>query len=111
MKGNVEIGISQKRKEVIIMLENLFANAGAKIKNYAKTLFVIESIVAILGGLLLLIEDEDMILAGIFVAGIGIFVAYLSSLFLAAFGDLVQSNVDNKAINEQILAKLNEKAQ
>ena len=93
------------------MLENLFANAGAKIKNYAKTLFAIEAIVAILSGLLMIVSDEEYFLMGVVIAAIGVFVAYLSSLFLAAFGDLVQSNVDNKAINEQILAKLNEKNQ
>ena len=91
------------------MLENLFANAGAKIKKYAKTLFVIESIAAIIAFLVTIAEDEDMVLIGIAIAAGGMLVAYLSSLFLAAFGDLVQSSVDNKAINEEILKTLQEK--
>lgn len=92
------------------MLDNLFADAGAKIKKYAKTLFVIESIAAIIGGIVLIAEDEDMFLVGVLAAVAGIAVAYISSLFLAAFGDLTQSCVDNKEINQQILQKLGEKS-
>ena len=91
------------------MLDNLFANAGAKIKSFAKALFVIEFIASIIGAIVMISEDEDMFLAGILIVAAGYFVAYLTSLFLTAFGDLVQSNVDNHKVNEAILAKLNEK--
>lgn len=92
------------------MLEKIFENAGAKIKKYAKTLFVIESIAAIIGGFAVIDGDFEEFLTFILIAAGGILVAYLSSLFLAAFGDLVQSNVDNKAINEKILEKLSQKS-
>ncbi len=93
------------------MLEKLFTNAGEKIKNYAKTLFVIESIAAIMAGIAVIAEDEDMFLMGILVAAAAIAFAYISSLFLAAFGELVESSSQNKNINEQFLQKLSENAE
>jgi hypothetical protein len=90
------------------MLDKLFSNAGEKIKNYAKTLFMIEAIASIIAGIALIAEDEDMFLVGILAAVAGIVVAHVSCLFLVAFGDLVQSSVTNKEINEKILNKLNE---
>lgn len=93
------------------MLEKWFADPGAKIKKYAKTLFVIEAIAAILGGLGTMMSDEDMFLYGLLIAVAGIAVAYISSLFMAAFGDLVQSSIDNKAVNEQILAAVKKDAE
>ena len=88
------------------MLEKWFTNPGARIKKYAKALFVIESIAAIIGGFVYMAEDEDMILVGLLIAVAGIAVAYVGALFMAAFGDLVQSSIDNKAVNEQILAEV-----
>lgn len=93
------------------MLEKWFADPGAKIKKYAKTLFVIEAIAAIIAGLGMMASDEDMFLYGILIAVAGIAVAYISSLFMAAFGDLVQSSIDNKAVNEQILAAVKKDAE
>lgn len=93
------------------MLEKWFADPGAKIKKYAKTLFVIESIAAIIAGLGMMASDEDMFLYGLLIAVAGIAVAYISSLFMAAFGDLVQSSIDNKAVNEQILAAVKKDAE
>ena len=85
------------------MLEKIFLNPGARIKKYAKALFVIESIAAILGGLVYMDGDTDEFLFFLLIAAGGILVAYITSLFMAAFGDLVQSSIDNKAINEEIL--------
>ena len=93
------------------MLEKWFADPGAKIKKYAKTLFVIEAIAAIIAGLGMMPSDEDMFLYGLLIAVAGIAVAYISSLFMAAFGDLVQSSIDNKAVNEQILAAVKKDAE
>lgn len=92
------------------MLEKWFTDPGARIKKYAKTLFVIEAIAAIIAGLGMAFSDEDMFIYGLLAAVAGIAVAYISSLFMAAFGDLVQSSIDNKAVNEQILAEIKKDA-
>lgn len=87
------------------MLDKLFTNPGDKIKRYAKILFIVESIAAIIGAIVASDEFEEffpfiMVLVG------GIAVAYVTSLFMAAFGDLVQSSIENKKINEAILEQV-----
>ena len=93
------------------MLEKIFTDPGARIKKYAKALFVIESIAAIIGGLVYMDGDFDEFFFCLLIAAGGIIAAYIMSLFMAAFGDLVQSCIDNKKINEEILEKIKEKPQ
>lgn len=91
-----------------------FDNAGEKIKKYAIGIFIVEAIMAIIGGIGVVISICNAsallvlvgLLAGIIVAAIGILVAYISALFLVAFGDLVQHTVDNHQTNKEILALL-----
>ena len=90
------------------MLEKLFANPGEKIKKYAKVLFIIECVVALIAGIIASDEMEYIELLLVTFAG-GVVVAYISSLFMAAFGDLVQSSIDNKKVNEEILNELKNK--
>lgn len=87
------------------MLDKLFENPGEKIKNYAKIMFIIECIAAIISAFVASDELEEfgpfiMVLLGGFV------VAYITSLFMAAFGELVQSNIENKKINEEVLKQI-----
>ena len=72
------------------MLDNLYENIGSKIKNWAKWIFVIEAIGAVITGLVLLFTDEDLILYGPLTAICGPIVAYVSSWILYAFGELVE---------------------
>lgn len=87
------------------MLERMFTDVGAKIKKCAKTLFVIESIAAIIGGLVYFMEEEEFAIMLLIILG-GIGVAYIGALFLAAFGELVQTNTDTKRNTDEILKKL-----
>ena len=89
------------------MLEKLFDNPGSKIKSYAKNSYFIEVAIFILTGLFCLYEEAW--LWGIILILVGIPASYIANLFLMAFGDLVETSSDNKGINAQILAKLNEK--
>ena len=89
------------------MLEKLFNNPGSTIKSYAKNVFFIEVAIFILLGLFFLYEASWLL--GICLIIIGIPASYITNLFLVAFGDLVETSSDNKSINAQILAKLNEK--
>ena len=72
------------------MLDNLYENIGSKIKNWAKWIFVIEAIGAVIAGQVLLFTDEDLILYGLLAAICGPIVAYVSSWILYAFGELVE---------------------
>ena len=89
------------------ILEKLFDNPGSKIKSYAKTSYFIEVAIFILTGLFCFYEEAW--LWGIILILVGIPASYIANLFLMAFGDLVETSSDNKGINAQILAKLNEK--
>ncbi len=68
------------------MLDRLYQNIGDKIKGLAKASFVVESIAAVIAGLVLAFEEEACILISIF----GPVVAFVSSWILYAFGELVE---------------------
>ncbi len=90
---------------------NMFNNPGTRIKNLAKTLFTVSVVLSIALPLLLLIGeviDEDLIFVVPIFALIGIGASYISCLFLAAFGELVETNTQIKESNDEILKKLNE---
>ena len=92
----------------------MFNNPGAKIKGLAKTFFWIEVAALVLAFLAMgdyLFEEVTTIILGLVGLAVGVGVAYLSALFLAAFGELVQTNTDIKESNEAILAKLNTPAE
>ena len=92
------------------MLDNLYENIGSKIKNWAKWIFVIEAIGAVITGLVLLFTDEDLILYGLLTLVCGPIVAYIGSWILYAFGELIEKTADNENNTRQILKKLNEKS-
>ena len=87
----------------------MFNNPGAKIKGLATTLFWIEVIGIVIG--LIATEMIEEPIAAILALVVGVGIAYLSALFLAAFGELVQTNTDIKESNAAILAKLNAPAE
>ena len=72
----------------------MFKNVGAKIKTIAKVFFWIGFVGAIIGGIAIMAEgmmDEAVaLLLGLLVAGIGFMISWISSLFLYAFGELVE---------------------
>lgn len=88
----------------------MFNNPGAKIKGLAKTFFWIEVIGVVIAVLAMadeLFESMEGILIGVVILAVGIGVAYISALFLAAFGELVETNTQIKESNEAILHKMN----
>ena len=93
----------------------MFNNPGAKIKGLAKTFFwivVVAFAVAVLAlGADELFESMEGILLGVGILVVGVGVAYISALFLAAFGELVETNTQIKESNEAILNKLNAPAE
>ena len=86
----------------------MFKNPGATIKKMAKVLFYIGVIAAILVAIVMIANDDDLILAAPLAALAIVGVNYISCLFLAAFGELVETNTAIKESNEKILTKLNE---
>ena len=81
----------------------MFENAGTKIKSWAAGLFVIESIVAFISGIVIIVGDSDSFFTGLLVIAGGILAAWVLCLFLSAFGELVESSTENRKINGEIL--------
>jgi hypothetical protein len=94
-------------------MDDLFDNAGRKIRQYAIGIFVVEVVLSVIGGIGLWFSmGEDMFLLGLLlgalVAGLGSLMAYITALFLVAYGDLVQKTEDNQQVNKEILEYLKE---
>lgn len=90
------------------MLDNLYENIGSKIKNWAKCIFVIEAIGAVITGLVLPFADEDLILYGLLTLVCGPIIAWVGSLILYAFGQLVEdvhAMRDKEGTTEEVKAK------
>ena len=69
------------------MLEKLYENIGEKIKSWAKWIFIIEAISAVVSGFVLMGNDDAVV--GLIVLLAGPLVAWVSSWILYAFGQLV----------------------
>ena len=70
------------------MLDNLYNDIGKKIKSWAKWIFIIEAIGAIIAGFVLMVEDEDLIGYGLLTLVCGPIVAWVGSWLLYAFGQI-----------------------
>ena len=78
------------------MLDSLYENIGGKIKNWAKWIFIVEAIGAVITGVVLMGNDDAVI--GVIVLVCGPIVAWVGSWILYAFGELVE---DVHAIRNQ----------
>ena len=72
----------------------MFDNIGGKIKSWAERIFTIQVIVSIVGGIIIfgLHVGLPALLLSLLVIVIGVFSAWLSFLFLYAFGQLVENS-------------------
>ncbi len=69
-----------------------YDNIGGKIKSWAKWIFAVEAIAAVVGGFIIVDQDEDMILLGLLVVVFGPIVAWVSSWLLYGFGQLIENS-------------------
>ena len=67
----------------------MYEDIGKKIKGLAKAAFVIEAIAAVIYGIVLLCEDEDLLFIAFLVWIAGFLVSWVSSWFLYGFGELI----------------------
>ena len=84
----------------------MFEDIGKKIKGLALTVFWIETIGAFVTGMVLMLTSEYLILSGLFVMFLGPLCAWLSTLVLYAFGELVDKTSQNEENSRRILAIL-----
>lgn len=67
----------------------MYENIGGKIKGLAKATFVVEAIAAVITGIVLMVDDENMIPFGLILLIAGPAIAWASSWLLYGFGELI----------------------
>lgn len=85
-------------------MDFLFDDAGSKLKKLAAVVFLAGTAVMVAFGIFLIAEEEFV--TGLVVMILGAVISYVSALFLAAFGDLVENTELNWITNRSILEKL-----
>lgn len=68
----------------------MYENIASKIKGLATGTFLVETILSVIAAVAIMATDEDMILFGLLVLIIGPLVAWLSTLVLYGFGELIE---------------------
>lgn len=95
---------NMKRKAETVT-DNWYTNIGKKMKDWAKTIFIVEAIASVIGAIIMLFTAEDgwVIFAAIITAIVGPIIAWVSSWILYAFGELVDKTVANERNTQNIL--------
>lgn len=90
-------------------LDLLYTDIGNEIKNWAKWIFIVELIAAVIGAIVMLISGEDeLILGGILTLILGPIVAFVSTWILYGFGELIDKTSANERHTAEILSFLRE---
>ena len=77
-----------------------FDKVGERIKNWAKGIFIVETIAGIISGIVIMFGGAELILIGILVALGAVFVGYLTSLPIYGFGVLILLARLHKLLNK-----------
>ena len=82
--------------------ETMFKNPGGKLKALAKVFFWLQILLFTVGGIYIMslgdFEEALFFLLGILAIGVGVLIAWLSTIMLYAFGELVESNTQIKEL-------------
>ena len=100
--------LTQQEEETAV--DGWYTDIGKKIKGWAKTVFIVEAIVCVVGAIIMLFTAEDggMIFAAIMTAVVGPIIAWVSSWILYAFGELVDKTAANEKHMREILRMMTE---
>lgn len=69
----------------------MFSNIGGKLKKFAVVFTYLGIIISVIYGFVLISQDDDLILPGVLTVFLGSLGSWICSLFLYAFGQLVQN--------------------
>ena len=86
-------------------LEEMYANIGSKIKGWAKWIFIVGAIAAVLCALEMLFSAEDgaMLMEAIIILVAGPLIAWVSSWVLYGFGELIEKTTANEKNTKEML--------
>lgn len=101
------VGLTYKEKvdTAESTVDSWYTDIGKKIKGWARTIFIVEAIMFVVGAIIMLFSAENggEILTAIITAIIGPIIAWVSSWILYAFGELVDKTVANERNTQNIL--------
>ena len=80
-------------------MNSLFSNVGGKIKAVAKTMYVIETVAAIIAAIALIAAGDDFAGFAVLSAILGPMVALVSAWILYGFGEIVENATNSNARN------------
>ncbi len=72
----------------------MYNNIGNKIKGLAKGVFIFETIIATITGIILMASDENLILVGLIILLVFPLIAWISSWLLYGFGELIEKTCE-----------------
>lgn len=98
---SVGVSYEEKNQTSESGMDSWYANIGKKIKNWAKWIFIVEAISAVISGFCVLFSDLWWV--GLLVIIFGPIVAWVSSWILYAFGELVDKTMANEENTRNIL--------
>lgn len=80
------------------MLDELYSDIGQKMKNWAKGIFVVETILTILGAIITFFIEPEMFFLCVLMVVIGPLLAWISTWMLYGFGEIIDrlSSIDDK---------------
>jgi hypothetical protein len=82
----------------------LYSDIVKKIKGWAKWIFIIEALCAVIGGIVLLVSgEESLLIIGIITIIAGPFIALVSTWILYGFGELIDKTAANEENTRAIL--------
>ena len=87
----------------------MFSNIGSKIKGLAVFITCMGIISSVIGGIVLMVTDEELILPGILVMAVGSILSWVASFLLYGFGQLVDNSDKTVALLKEQNKKLNDK--
>ena len=70
----------------------MFNNIGGKIKTLARVICWIGIIASVVGGIGMMVMDEDMIIFGLLTIPVGALMSWIGSFMLYGFGELVENS-------------------
>ena len=79
----------------------MYDNIGGKIKNLAKGIFIVMTILAVIGGIVCMSIDEDLIVIGLVIMVVAPLLFWIASWMLYGYGELIEnSSIIAKAMKE-----------
>ena len=84
----------------------MFEESGKKVRALAVIWFILQALGALVGGIMLMCEDDDFIFLGLLLIVLGVFIAYVTTLVLYAIGEAASESANAGYYSREALKKI-----